>query len=520
MANLIVKKRVLYEKTMQKKEGMANLIAGDGVISKVASEIGNTVAGDSHDNDNITKVQSSTNEMCETIIRKTKHASEMFEKTKTEHEMLCAENDSLKKEIEEYKERVRDFNERQYIEKLEQENHALQDQVLKAKSECLIITQHKDKYVNNILQLEAKIKDLENTVCKMGNLSQTLRLLTNKQSLYRENKQKMGLEYTDPCPLGQAIACIPKFYDAEVLSYLCVKPDVHDSEEILNDAEEKDIFALQKNIDKTLLEDTNRRWIFDSQNSLREFYKTDVIPMSKNLLQSSKALQQELVEEVQEMLNILESMERKVDRTSKKNEILKKKIDQLLEANITNDVKNLVMESYVKIKNKEEIERISKESKDGDKFCNDDVEVKEKLSKRIVQLEKDCDTLKAQRIAFEIALQHKTQENKSFQTLQKEKIKENLKSTLSELALNHILGKDDSSSSSIAESNISELEKESGENICENAKCDLQTKIVELEKVLTQQTKDFDDVKLVLSNRTDKFDAYFEKLENTKVVLE
>ncbi|GJY66645.1 hypothetical protein Tco_0468883 [Tanacetum coccineum] len=61
---------------------------------------------------------------------------------------------------------------------------------------------------------------------------------------------------------------------------------------------------------------------------------------------------------------------------------------------------------------------------------------------------------------------------------------------------------------------------ESRENICENAKCELQTKIVELEKVLTQKTKDFDDVKLELSNRTAKFKAYFEKHKNMKVVLE
>ncbi|GJS29080.1 hypothetical protein Tco_0489700 [Tanacetum coccineum] len=47
-----------------------------------------------------------------------------------------------------------------------------------------------------------------------------------------------------------------------------------------------------------------------------------------------------------------------------------------------------------------------------------------------------------------------------------------------------------------------------------------QIKIDELEKVLTQQTKDFNAVKLELSNRTDKFEAYFEKLDKTKVVLE
>ncbi|GJR15922.1 hypothetical protein Tco_0798574 [Tanacetum coccineum] len=221
------------------------------------------------------------------------------------------------------------------------------------------------------------------------------------------------------------------------------------------------------------------------------------------------------------------------------------------------------------------------------------------LKKTIAKFQKDFSKLEAQCIAFEIALQHKTQENNSLKTLQKEnenllaslqiknahlkqtytdlfesiqsskvensqcdevKIKfhkietqnielehqvtsllkenehlkllyknlfdliknpqvqkENIRSTLSEFTIDHILGKDDSSPSSIAESNIFELEKESGENICENAKCELQTKIVELEKILTQQTKDFDDVQLELSKRTAKFKAYFEKLENTIV---
>ncbi|GJV46376.1 hypothetical protein Tco_1430912 [Tanacetum coccineum] len=95
-------------------------------------------------------------------------------------------------------------------------------------------------------------------------------------------------------------------------------------------------------------------------------------------------------------------------------------INQLLEANIPNDVRSLVMLSYVEIKNNEELERFSKESKDSDKFCNDVVEVKEKLSKRIVQVEKDFAKLKVQNRDFQIALLHKTQENSSLKTLQKE----------------------------------------------------------------------------------------------------
>nr|GEW42284.1 hypothetical protein [Tanacetum cinerariifolium] len=80
---------------------------------------------------------------------------------------------------------------------------------------------------------------------KKGNSSKTLCMLTNEQSLYRENKRKMGLGYTDPCPLGQAIACHPKLYDAEVLGLHYVKPDVYDTEEILNNAEESGVRSVR-----------------------------------------------------------------------------------------------------------------------------------------------------------------------------------------------------------------------------------------------------------------------------------
>ncbi|GJT53109.1 hypothetical protein Tco_0988163 [Tanacetum coccineum] len=49
---------------------------------------------------------------------------------------------------------------------------------------------------------------------------------------------------------------------------------------------------------------------------------------------------------------------------------------------------------------------------------------------------------------------------------------------------------------------------------------DFGSKVTHLKKIIAQKTKDFDDFKLELSNRTAKFEAYFEKLENTKVVLE
>ncbi|GJY21836.1 retrovirus-related pol polyprotein from transposon TNT 1-94 [Tanacetum coccineum] len=59
---------------------------------------------------------------------------------------------------------------------------------------------------------------------------------------------------------------------------------------------------LQTMIDNTLLKDRQQRRMSDSKNSLREFYKTDVIPMSDSLSKNLKELKDELIEEKNELL--------------------------------------------------------------------------------------------------------------------------------------------------------------------------------------------------------------------------
>ncbi|GJY43003.1 hypothetical protein Tco_0431216 [Tanacetum coccineum] len=127
------------------------------------------------------------------------------------------------------------------------------------------------------------------------------------------------------------------------------------------------------------------------------------------------------------MKDVFVSVEDDLDETLKQNEFLK---DRLLEASLAEDVKNPVITSCVEIRNKDlhdEIERISKESKDvsnesktADTVCNDAFKVTQELSKRIVELEKELSKFEAKCIAFEIALQHKSRENNSLKILQKE----------------------------------------------------------------------------------------------------
>ncbi|GJT58590.1 hypothetical protein Tco_1002123 [Tanacetum coccineum] len=159
------------------------------------------------------------------------------------------------------------------------------------------------------------------------------------------------------------------------------------------------IVGFQTRINKTFLQDIERRWLSDSQNELKEFYKTDVIPMSRSLYKTLSEIKKEPIEEVQEMLNIFETMEQKVNEKSLTENILQNKIDRLLEASLTSEIRNCVLLSVEQQKHellKVELEKSSSDSKD----------IQANLLKRIKNFEIDFQRSQAQSNAFEIKLQH------------------------------------------------------------------------------------------------------------------
>nr|GEU94512.1 hypothetical protein [Tanacetum cinerariifolium] len=235
--------------------------------------------------------------------------------------------------------------------------------------------------------------------------------------------------------------------------------------------------------------------------------------------------------DVKEMKDVFVSVENDLDETFKQNELLK---DRLLKASLAQDIKNLVITSCVEIRNKElhdDTERILKESKDvsnesktADTVCNDAFEVTQELSKRIVELEKDLSKSEAKSIAFEIALQHK-------HTGEKRNLFEN-KTSVFQIKIDELeksLAKQTKENSDLLMKinnlgNVFADEEKKATfwkwNAFDKENFDFESKVIHLEKIIAQKSKDFDDVNLELSNRTAKFEAYFEKLENTKVVLE
>ncbi|GKC51726.1 hypothetical protein Tco_1074471 [Tanacetum coccineum] len=118
-----------------------------------------------------------------------------------------------------------------------------------------------EKYLNDIIQLQDKIKDLENVVCKMGRSTDTLRLLTSEQKAFKDNLHKR-CGHNGPLFFSQAYAKIPKLYRA---SELCDKNEqlhVFDSEETLEDAEKSQLkmneFQKDEKTYKELFESVQR----------------------------------------------------------------------------------------------------------------------------------------------------------------------------------------------------------------------------------------------------------------------
>ncbi|GJU85100.1 retrovirus-related pol polyprotein from transposon TNT 1-94 [Tanacetum coccineum] len=69
--------------------------------------------------------------------------------------------------------------------------------------------------------------------------------------------------------------------------------------------------------------------------------------------QCSTTIKQEITEEVREMLEIFKSMERKVEETSQKDELIQNEIDRLLEASLEREIRDCVLISVVvRAKNK------------------------------------------------------------------------------------------------------------------------------------------------------------------------
>ncbi|GJV16394.1 hypothetical protein Tco_1361717 [Tanacetum coccineum] len=107
--------------------------------------------------------------------------------------------------------------------------------------ECLLQTftvfkneskEKENKYMENEIDLEKKIKELDNIIFKVGQSAQTVHMLTKPQVFY-DNIHKQALGYQNPFYLKKAQRIKPTLYDGSVIFSKHVVMLVIDDEETL-----------------------------------------------------------------------------------------------------------------------------------------------------------------------------------------------------------------------------------------------------------------------------------------------
>ncbi|GKE59743.1 hypothetical protein Tco_1510110 [Tanacetum coccineum] len=181
-----------------------------------------------------------------------------------------------------------------------------------------------EKYLNDIIQLQDKIKDLENVLYRASELCDRASELCDKNEQLHEFDSKETLEDAKKSQLK-----MNEFQKDEKVQELKIQPiDYKKLNKLYKD------FVPQKEL-----------------SAEQTYFSSSSIPCVKDSGNKKYA------EDIKEMKDAFDEIENQ-------NDLLK---DQLLEASLTADIKNLVITSCMEIRNKDlhdEIERISKESND------------------------------------------------------------------------------------------------------------------------------------------------------------
>ncbi|GJZ81064.1 retrovirus-related pol polyprotein from transposon TNT 1-94, partial [Tanacetum coccineum] len=213
------------------------------------------------------------------------------------------------------------------ITTLNEEIANLNNQLSKEKSTVSFLNEEKkklksdfkireDELLDKQIQLEYKIKELDNILVKTGQSIQTMHMLSPKPDSFYHTEQKMALGYQNPFYLKQAQQKQQSLYNGKVLLEKHDPPDVYDSEETLQLAQESRLKMRQLNKEIKLAN-------YAKINHLSEVFA------------SQKAKSPKLVRDIK-------SLAKEADESLAKHKDLEFEIVRLLRAVVSQDIMSIV----------------------------------------------------------------------------------------------------------------------------------------------------------------------------------
>ncbi|GJX96579.1 integrase, catalytic region, zinc finger, CCHC-type containing protein [Tanacetum coccineum] len=139
-----------------------------------------------------------------------------------------------------------------------------------------------NKYMENEIDLEKKIKKLDNIVYKVGQSTQTVHMLTKPQAFY-DNTHKQALDYQNLFYLKKAQRIKPTLYDGVVISNTHVAMLVIDDEKtlILEEESQSKMFEKAKDPEVIAKKISHKPIDYEKLNSLIEDFETRFSPQQE-----------------------------------------------------------------------------------------------------------------------------------------------------------------------------------------------------------------------------------------------
>nr|GEV10962.1 hypothetical protein [Tanacetum cinerariifolium] len=183
-----------------------------------------------------------------------------------------------------------------------------------------------DKFLDKEVELEAKIKDLENILLKRDQTVQTMHMLNPKPDSFYHPNQKMALGYPNPSYLKKAQLKQQSLYNGNLLLEEHDAPAVYDSKETLELAQE-------------------------SREKIRSI-KKEIKPANYakiNHLSRVQNFEIQFLHKAAKFVRDIKSLAKEADESLDKQKSLALKIERLLKASVSHDILSIVQNGFVNV---------------------------------------------------------------------------------------------------------------------------------------------------------------------------
>nr|GEV89497.1 integrase, catalytic region, zinc finger, CCHC-type, peptidase aspartic, catalytic [Tanacetum cinerariifolium] len=230
-----------------------------------------------------------------------------------------------------------------------------------------------DELLDKQIQVEKKIKELNNILVKTGQSIQTIRMLSPKPDSFYHTEQKMALGYQNPFYLKKAQKKQQSLYDGKVLLEKHDPPVVHDSEETLQLAQESrqkmkqlnkeikpanytkinhlsgvksTIVTLQHVVKHRMTLETHN-WSSSAHQELHKIVKDENFPIVKQVDARVQNFEIQFLKKAAKFVRDFKSLAKETDDSLAKHKALKLEIERLLRAAVSQDIMSVVQKESV-----------------------------------------------------------------------------------------------------------------------------------------------------------------------------